>query len=273
MATQSLRQLPDPISAGSHHLELCYQNTLISKATGFTYYQEGKTYLITNWHNVTGRHPDSGRCLDEVNSQVPDSVRFNLNKIKNPGEFEQVEVPLYIENEEGVPVPQWFEHPEHAERVDVVAIPLNNILIQNFLFRPINRNDFEERFLERVGDDVFVIGFPFSHHLPYELPIWKRGSIASEPVIDFDGLPKILIDTATRPGLSGSPVITQNSGVHTEVPGRLSLNSMIGTIRNFLGVYSGRIGEGEENAQLGIVWKKRVIPEIISGGRVGQGQI
>ena len=42
-------------------------------------------------------------------------------------------------------------------------------------------------------------------------------------------------------------------------------NSLIGRIRGFLGVYSGRIGKGEIHAQLGIVWKSKVIEEIIIG--------
>jgi hypothetical protein len=36
----------------------------------------------------------------------------------------------------------------------------------------------------------------------------------------------------------------------------------------FLGVYSGRLGEDEFKAQLGIVWKKEVIEEIITGKNV-----
>ena len=47
--------------------------------------------------------------------------------------------------------------------------------------------------------------------------------------------------------------------------GVLSDDTLIGRIRGFLGVYSGRIGNDELQAQLGIVWKKKVIEEIITG--------
>jgi len=41
---------------------------------------------------------------------------------------------------------------------------------------------------------------------------------------------------------------------------------LIGEIQNFVGIYSGRIlGKTELEAQLGIVWKKEVIDEIIDG--------
>ena len=43
-------------------------------------------------------------------------------------------------------------------------------------------------------------------------PIWKRGSIASEPEIPIDGKPMFYIDTATRQGMSGAPVFAQTSG-------------------------------------------------------------
>lgn len=62
--------------------------------------------------------------------------------------------------------------------------------------------------------------------------------------------------------MSGSPVILKYQGFHKE----------LGFVRyayDFLGVYSGRVPKDEEDgkdarnfkAQLGIVWKKRVIDE------------
>lgn len=48
--------------------------------------------------------------------------------------------------------------------------------------------------------------------------------------------------------------------------GKIARNTTFGTIRTFVGVYSGRLGAKDEfQAQLGIVWKKQVIEEIIEG--------
>lgn len=118
--------------------------------------------------------------------------------------------------------------------------------------------------------DVFVLGFPLGWTGGAKYPIWKRASIASEPLFDLDDLPKMYIDTATRQGMSGSPVFAKCSGnfflegSDTSNP----LQMMMGEAYRFLGVYSGRIGDGGDNkdefsAQLGIVWKERVIREII----------
>ncbi len=89
-----------------------------------------------------------------------------------------------------------------------------------------------------------------------ELPIWKRGTISTEPVIDIENLPKFLVDTATRSGMSGSPVIMQRNGFHAFDGQQLTGKEIIGLIRLFAGVYSGRIGtEDNLQTQLGIVWK------------------
>jgi hypothetical protein len=62
----------------------------------------------------------------------------------------------------------------------------------------------------------------------------------------------------------------QRVGVHKK-GSVLTSDTIFGRIRNFVGIYSGRIGDDELKAQLGIVWKARVISEIISAKRFGEG--
>jgi hypothetical protein len=102
------------------------------------------------------------------------------------------------------------------------------------------------------------------------LPIWKRASIGTEPLIDLDGVPKVMIDTATREGMSGSLVLARHdlSGPYTKKDGT-TVQSFRTRLDQVLGVYSGRIGEKDIKAQLGIVWKARVINEIIEGKKPG----
>jgi hypothetical protein len=148
----------------------------------------------------------------------------------------------------------------------VVAIPIekkSNIPNQ-VLITPINGYKFDINFDPWVGDDVFILGYPFNITGESELPIWKRGTIATEPGIDLDGLPKMYIDTATRSGMSGAPVIMRRTGIHGLIGG-FSGKEIFGMIENFVGIYSGRIGaENEFQAQLGIVWKTMVIEEILN---------
>ena len=55
-----------------------------------------------------------------------------------------------------------------------------------------------------IGMDVFILGYPFGSGPP-AFPVWKRGSIASEPDLVKTTNGYYLIDTASRPGMSGSP--------------------------------------------------------------------
>jgi hypothetical protein len=136
---------------------------------------------------------------------------------------------------------------------------------------PVNKVGDLVDFEVMVGDDVFVLGFPLGLHGGGPFPIWKRASIASEPEIDLDGLPKLLIDTATRKGMSGSPVIAVRRGL-TNPRGTSGFSdaTIIGMAETFLGIYSGRVDDDPLGAQIGIVWKASVVEEIISAGVTGK---
>lgn len=261
--------VPDPISFTTHHLHLCFRETdaVLSSGTGFIYERENAHYLVTNWHNVSGRNPATGACLSETLA-VPDMVSTLFRTIDQPAKCLREHLPLYSDSNMQKPV--WYEHPKHGRSVDVVAIPLPNTLLEKYRLFPINKIDFDSQFKEEVADDTFVIGYPFSEITYLQLPVWKRASIATEPDVDLDQVPRLLIDTATRPGLSGSPVVMQRTGIHGMKGGSIKGQEIIGRIRKFIGVYSGRVGTDEVKAQLGIVWKATVIDEIIDGHSLGQ---
>jgi hypothetical protein len=86
------------------------------------------------------------------------------------------------------------------------------------------------------------------------LAIWKTGHIASEPETDFQGEPVVIVDSTTRPGMSGAPVIVRQLTM-TGAPFAARL----------VGIYAGRIGilnDGKDSA-LGQVFKARLIREIL----------
>jgi hypothetical protein len=253
---------PDPISLTTHDLHLCFRPTdaVLSSGTGFIYERNGASYLITNWHNVTGRNPLDGTCLSGTLA-VPDMVSTLFRTKENAGACLREHLRLYKDEE--MQEPLWLCHPVHGRVIDVVAIPLPLEIVDRYQIFPINKIKFDTSFGVEVADDAFVVGYPFSEVTQFQFPIWKRASVASEPDVDLEQLPKLLIDTATRSGLSGSPVVMQRVGIHGASGGNLTGTEIIGRIRNFIGVYSGRIGADESKAQLGVVWKARVIDEII----------
>lgn len=258
---------PDPLSLTTHQLAIGFKETetIFSTATGFIFTCKDKYYLITNWHNVTGRNPQTGEPLSENHAGIP-NIFLTYFRVKNGNGQSMLERILLYEDEE-MTKPKWLVHPEYKEKVDVVAIELKSN--DELMYSAINKSDFDNNIPPEVGDDCFIIGYPFDGFRYLGLPIWKKASISTEPTVNEDRLPKILVDTATRPGLSGSPVIYQRTGIHNMADGIPSDDTMIGRIRGFLGIYSGRIGKGEIHAQLGIVWKSKVIEQIIIGQKRG----
>jgi hypothetical protein len=217
-------------------------------------------YLITNWHCVTGWHPIKKQPLSAQGFWAEIAVLPIIIR-NNAGETVWREVTLRLRTDQDT---LWFQHPSFGQRVDVAAIKLPGLTSVELLSLPISEVP-QDNLKFMVADDAFVLGFPDVHTGGF--PIWKRASLATEPYIDHDNLPKVLVDTATRKGMSGAPVFVIQRGVHrTEHPEMFTM----GHGQRFLGVYSSRVGDELEGFQLGEVWKAAVIDEIINGGVKGQ---
>lgn len=243
-------------------------------ATGFFWSVNNTLYLITNWHNVTAWDPIQNKCMSDTGAQPTHVEMPLLLKAGDSGgrpmvERRRFDIPLYTDHGK----PTWMEHPVFGNKIDVVALELLT-LKDNLVSLPINKIGDLVDFEPLIGDDVFVLGYPGGLDGGNELAIWKRGSLASQPQVDVDGLPKLLIDTATRKGMSGAPVIARRSGIIvprgvTPELGKISGQEIIGQAKTFLGVYSGRVGDDPLGVQLGIVWKARVLDEIVNGRTQG----
>jgi hypothetical protein len=241
------------------------------RATGFFYRREGDLYLITNWHVVTGVDPLTMIRLDACGI-LPDKLLVQYKQSTDrdgrpvPGNEAVAvanfpkEIDLYNRNNT-----LWFEHGTR-QNVDVVAIKLVANELGELANVPVNEVDQTPDLVLAPGMDCFVLGYPNGMIGPGLTPIWKRGSIASEPTYPYRNRPGFLIDTATRDGMSGSPVIARHSGLYKPSPGPgLRGDEIIGTVTRFAGIYSGRIGEDEMGVQLGMVWRTDVLDDILSG--------
>jgi len=247
-------------SVAAKPIEMQFQGQSLSSGTAFIWQVNQQAYLITNWHNITGINPQTKQHLSPMVAE-PDSIVVYLDKAGKLGE----RFPTTLDLRDGNGNPLWLEHPK-GHIVDVVALPL--AIIPEVDFHPINAlTQFPMRV--SVGLDAFILGYPFGIGVS-TLPIWKRASIASEPEISINNLPYFYVDTASRPGMSGSPVILySDSGSFIDEKGNRGISTAMTT--RFIGIYSGRIGaEDELKAQLGTVWRAEVIEQIISGARPGQ---
>jgi hypothetical protein len=181
-----------------------FNDTFLSSATAFNWVHEGQDFLITNWHVVTGRNNETGNNLQAQGGR-PNRLAlwFNAAGMR----FGKSEATLELFSPDGNPI--WLVHPVHGRKVDVVAIPIP-AAPDGSAYWPIN--SFDETPLEvSVGQDVFILGYPFGFEQP-GFPVWKRGSIASEPQVAPLATRYLLVDSASRPGMSGSPVIRRSWG-------------------------------------------------------------
>jgi hypothetical protein len=238
-------------------IEMFFNETYLSIGTAFVWNLEDKYWLITNWHNASGRDPNTGKHLSDTAAE-PNRIKVWFNAKGQLGDKTAKFVD--VRNEAGEPL--WLVHPTHGNNIDVVALSLPNY--DDVEMFPINTSPNED-LLINIGVDVFVLGYPFGIG-PAGLPIWKRGSIASEP--ELAGTEQqlyLFVDTASRPGMSGSPVIRRSWNTHVMSGGRVRMNS--GTATKFIGVYSGRLASKDPlDAQLGLTWPASFVSDIVAGG-------
>ena len=207
------------------------------------------SYLVTNWHVVTGRRTDNHQPLDPRGA-IPDAVVILHNKQGKLGAWTPKTERLLDEAGN----PRWQEHPAHANgQADIVALPLTDVEgVELVSYDPWNPGP--DTLLGTAGP-LSIIGFPFGRTGGGGLGIWVQGFVATEPELDFDGLPCFLIDSRTRSGQSGSPVVNYSGGGMIPMADGGSA-VFTGPVERFVGVYSGRISA---ESDLGFVWKAAAV--------------
>ena len=271
---------------------------VLSSGSAFFFETAGDWFLITNWHNVSGRHFLTRASLSSP-IREPISLTAKLSSYaigdRDRGKFGIAPHPIPLYRGEH---PVWFEHPDLGPTCDVIAIPMTRPeSCPEFMHNAANRISEVEIPIE-PGCTVFVVGFPQAISVGFGLPLWKSGYVASEPHYDIDlagnlqaygGLtggtrvPAFFIDAQTRAGMSGSPVFARYYGiwdmkdpyrkVDPDEPGFWNRDDVAiwgsqGT--QFVGCYSGRVMTTESEAALGLCWRADTIQAICHGGKLGR---
>ncbi|MER2626389.1 MAG: trypsin-like peptidase domain-containing protein [Accumulibacter sp.] len=223
-----------------------------------------KTYLITNWHILAGRKPKT-RAVLHGSGGLPTLIRVHFPL---DGQVTQQSIQTYpLQGSDGSAL--WIEHPS-SDAVDVAALEIQppqgiaTVYISEAVRAPGLRP--RDTFFS-VTQEVWVIGFPLGIRVR-GLPIWKRATIASEPGFSGAESPhRVLLDTATRQGMSGSPVLFVTNSVNRLTFDGSTQEVDLPSAHVLLGIYSGRItGEDEFAAQIGIAWGAECIEELLSAG-------
>ncbi len=282
------------ISKSIVHLTMRYESLELAIGTGFIYKKNDNFYIITAWHNVTGRHPDTFDL--NKNCAIPDNIVVNFCVlIGNTGTIRMaISIPLFDEEKSC-----FYIHQKNWPRVDVVAIPFDpysthpiathtgdgeELKLSIALF---NNSDsglstsitpIQENILERIGivndwfdgvdvtEELFIPGYPQNVHDLHTQPVWKRATIASSVQMGWNNEKKFLVDSASKSGMSGAPVLYHNPRGRVSMRGKTV--HMGGEVSILAGVYVGRVGVNkDQDPQIGIVWHSDVIDEIIDGKR------
>lgn len=281
------------ISQSIVHLTMRFGTQVLAFGTGFIYKKDDRFYIITAWHNVTGRHPDTFKL--NGNGAIPDNVVVDFCVLLDGGAVRiPITLPLF-DDEKAC----FYIHPKNWPRVDVVAIPfdpytaypmagllsdgteINRSIplfmnsgegvqtsispMQDYLLK---RNEIVEQWFSGVDvtEELFIPGYPKNVHDMYTQPVWKRATIASSVQMGWNRQKKFLVDSASKEGMSGAPVLYYNPQGKVSMHG--STMQLSGEVSILAGVYVGRVGvTDEQDPQVGIVWHSDVIDEIIDGAR------
>jgi hypothetical protein len=258
-------------------VEMKFNETSLACGSGFFWKFGGRIFLVSNWHNFSGIDPTNGRVMSPT-AGLPNRVSIQifrrLSDADRDGFFEMKvdRIECNISDPSDYTKCYWLEHPTYGRQVDVAALPLDRIT-GDIQLGFANETEDDAVIPSSVSQDVFIVGYPLGLITGAPSPVWKRGTIATEPTFDAGGLPMLYVDSATRKGMSGSVVIARHiivGSAYTRKDGQKSEVLLYGRKDTVLGVYSGRVGEDENQAQLGRVWKRRTIEEVIGGGRLAR---
>jgi hypothetical protein len=239
-----------------------FNNVELGVGTGSVVLLDGNPespVLVTARHVLAGRRWDNNRKMDD-HGRLPDQVMIRY-PTPDSDQWEERAEALYDDNE----VPLWWESPEANHRIDVVALPLTNY-DEGVTTVPLRDYGMKSTEGPVLGPSsvVSIIGYPFDTKTADGYAIWAQGAIATDLTVDFNEFPTFLVDSRTRPGQSGAPVIYYNdggrayrmaSGDYLE-PGR--------EVISILGIYSGRIND---ESDLGLVFKREMVQEILTAKR------
>jgi Trypsin-like peptidase domain len=254
----------------------------LGSATAFHVTHEERDYLVTNWHVVTGKHPETGST--SLQSRPAILRTSMLRDGPGPMFWSYVDIPLYDEGNN----PLWIEHPQEelttlkgGGKPDVVAIRLKE-RIKQVGFHPMSLGRSIDDLFLSPGSTVHIIGFPYGLTGTDMLPLWITAFVASDTETHVD-LPFFFVSGMTKPAMSGSPVVFRAWGPYATKSGNMTMRTDRPTM--FVGVYSGRLStrasrdqedseqvpslqetasESTEDSSIGKVWKPEVLFQVLA---------
>jgi hypothetical protein len=173
---------------------------VLTAGTGFFFQREDRLYLVTSRHVL--HDPGPGHVPDRISFAVHTSAD-DLRRTAT------CSLMLYVQGKS-----QWVEASDSGGRIDVAAIQLPaGTLPPDAIVHAFTPDHIEvDHDAVRVGCPILLVGFPLGFYdVTHQLPIVRRGSIASAFGVRFQGQGFFLTDARMHRGASGAPVLLQRS--------------------------------------------------------------
>ncbi|WP_406132274.1 trypsin-like peptidase domain-containing protein [Streptomyces sp. NBC_00989] len=272
-----------PLSFAALYIEAWHRSrgdagdALLGPATGFLVGIPGRFWLVTAWHVLSGRRSDIGDAIRKDGLR-PDFVRVRFAGQRegrfDPTGFDPIDQDFELYDEEFQSSPR-FRSPGDR-RIDIAALYIGSVpetAVDVFMpntwptvrelyptdHRAELGSDADAVIPLRITDRLFVLGFPFGDTGSWPYAVWTAAPVASEPLAPWNGLPAFLLDSRTRPGQSGSPVVMHiRPGEPVVAGGHVHLHEE--SVTALVGIYSGRL---DPNADLGLVWSTDALFEFL----------
>lgn len=213
------------------HLTIRRDKIKLAVGTGVLYLKDSQSYIVTAWHNISGRHTETLKLLNKYKA-IPNNIVASMDiqtKQSNSISYFRMNITIpLIENGQTT----YYIHKQGYPKVDVVAIPINlkkeyimegsiasgeSIIIpiqlksqqaHSFETDIVHIQDCEIKIKEidnyedslYVSDDIFIIGYPKGITDYTMQPIWKRATIATAPHLGWEQQEQFLVDCGVKTG-------------------------------------------------------------------------
>ncbi len=238
----------------------------LSHGTGFMWRSGEDIWLITARHVLSGTNPFDGSHLRKELYE-PREIRVHLTIGLNSSDRARQAYVLPLRDSKDNAL--WAEDPHFADlKTDIAALKIS--VGRQDIWCINDGPDFGsyDGMFTHVGFQCFVVGYPTRSVSGLMLPIWRSGAIASDPALPIDDKPIFLVDAATGPGFSGSPVWRIQIGptaFHDDaVETKIRIDSDAVLRASFVGVYAGRLDHPHVGAQTPYVFYANRIPIILA---------
>ena len=239
--------------------------TLISHGTGSFWRYAGEIWLVSARHVFSGTSPFDDSPMSS-NGYLPNLIRIHgcTNTSFDP---ERLSCTIVLKDEKGSRT--WFQDPQFIElRTDIAAIPVqfrrSDIVCMND--DPEWNNTRSTDLFTHIGFQCSILGYPNPHVTGFMTPVWRSGSIASEPLLPVDNKPMFLVDAATGPGFSGGAVFRTHicaAPVHADGGSvRIEVDAVLSS--QFIGVYAGRLQHRHYGGEVPFAFYGNRVPLILS---------